>query len=75
MWLTDNMIKSLEFAHFTNNMHIYMQYGLIYTYYMWSQSEFNFLRLQINITEYTFVYVLRWMLTSKTLLFYALGKL
>jgi hypothetical protein len=37
-------------------MHIY---GLIYTYYMWSQSEFDFLRLQINITEYTFVYVLR----------------
>jgi hypothetical protein len=34
------------------------------TYYMWSQSEFNFLRLQINITEYTFVYVLRWMLTT-----------
>jgi hypothetical protein len=26
---------------------------------MWSQSEFNFLRLQIYITEYTFVYVLR----------------
>jgi hypothetical protein len=44
-------------------MHIY---GLIYTYYMCSQSEFDFLRLQINITEYTFVYVLRWMLTTKT---------
>jgi hypothetical protein len=41
-------------------------YGLIYTYYMWSQSELNFLRLQINITEYTFVYVLRWMLTITT---------
>jgi hypothetical protein len=26
-----------------------------YTYYMWSQSEFNFLRLQINITEYIYV--------------------
>jgi hypothetical protein len=57
------MIKSLEFAHFTNNMHIY---GLVYKYYMWSQSEFNFLRLQINITEYTFVYVLRWLLTIWT---------
>ena len=30
------------------------------------QSEFNFLRLQIYITEHTFVYVLRCMLTNTT---------
>jgi hypothetical protein len=34
---------------------------------MWIQSEFNFLRLQINITQYTFVYVLNIrMLTTST---------
>jgi hypothetical protein len=43
-------IKSLEFSHFTNN-------SFDVVHYTWSQ--FNFLRLQINITEYTFVYVLR----------------
>jgi hypothetical protein len=42
-------------------------YMVLFAHIIYNQSELRFLLLQIDITEYTFVYVLRCMLTTITI--------